>query len=59
MSTPEKMDTDEKKGRAMGVIDVGVDRQINIPEKILDLLDIQVGDKVLIFKSKERKDTLR
>ena len=51
---PENVDTDMANGRIMGVVDVEKDGRIILPDQILDLFDIQTGEKVLLLADKKQ-----
>ena len=50
----EEVSTGADNGRVMGVLDVGSDGQINIPESVLHLFDIQSGEKVLLLADEKQ-----
>ena len=50
----DAIDRDEKAGHVMGVVDVGVNGQINIPDSVLKLFDIQNGEKVLLLADEKQ-----
>lgn len=46
--------SDDKSGHVMGVIDVKECGQINIPDSVLKLFDIQTGEKVLLLADEKQ-----
>ena len=50
----EEVSTGADNGHVMGVLDVGSDGQINIPESVLHLFDIQSGEKVLLLADEKQ-----
>lgn len=49
-----EVNSDDKNGRVMGVVDVGGEGQINIPDSVLKLFDIQAGEKVLLLADEKQ-----
>ena len=49
-----EMNTDGNVGHVMGVIDVGGEGQINIPDSVLKLFDIKAGEKVLLLADEKQ-----
>ena len=52
--TLETTDCDENNGQVMGVVNVGNQGQINIPEEVLKLFNIENGEKMILLADKKQ-----